>query len=619
MRNRKQKYLFQLIYTSVLLIIVPVVLFYCLVWNRSYKEIKNLNTEYYNYSVSTFMDNFTEVVEEFKSKTVTFSVYSKTAQGELTSFYYGTPRMKLYPYYYGEAVERLRKYGQENGYDDLGCYYYDEDVLLLNGCKYKLSAYLDNVLCIEEQYKPQFESFFSVERHLYNKILWVPIGNEEGKNEKFLLGVCTSLGKYKEKAILFYPVSYEDVEMSYNASSGKERENYYVIDSASNSILFSVGAASEEYSFLQQELEAGLLEANRAGINNKEQKFFIKKHPTLNLVFLTDTTFDAIGNRVNNMYENVEVLFIYIVLIMLLICIVVIYSNYKPMKYLLKEMKIGNEYEFEAILNAWRNQTEKETEQRVLIMDLLMNQLIYGLPISEKHVRKLGLSSEINSYCVFIIEGYVLKDNETQELVELVENNLRTVLFVTDIIGENSTMLIALMENDSHEGVKTYVDYWAQKNIQVEYFLNNGPVVYELNEIKHSYKMCLSNSTKIDEKDVLSEVRHRNVISDKLKDQVLDYLEVHFTNCEMSQQLLADHFQISVYTLSKMFNNQIGIGFSEYLNTKRIEYAKQLLCMSDAPIYKIAEMVGIPNDNYFSKIFKKYTGCSPAVYRRTQK
>lgn len=87
----------------------------------------------------------------------------------------------------------------------------------------------------------------------------------------------------------------------------------------------------------------------------------------------------------------------------------------------------------------------------------------------------------------------------------------------------------------------------------------------------------------------------------------------------MSQTQLADYFQVSVYSLSKMFNNQIGMGFSKYINSKRIEASKSLLITTDLSVKEIANMVGVPDDNYFSRIFRKYVGVSPIEFRNENK
>lgn len=625
MRNKKFRYLFQLVYTSILLVIVPILLFYCVVWNRSYEEVKLLNLEYYNHSLSTFMANYTDAIENFKSNAITFSVNSRDSQWELSVFYHGTPLMEKYAYYYGEAISRLRTYGEKNGYELLGVYYYDKDVLLIEDGKYTADTYLQNVLQIHQEEKNQ--DFFSKDKYKYNRILLAPIYDSEGKCEKFLLGMCTILGKAREKAILFCQLDYEDVEMSYFSSSGRQRENYFVIDRENKRLLFSVGATQEEYLFVKQMIEDGSLNTVDTVSENGSQKFYIKNHDAMDLTFLVDITGDLVQNRISGLHTSVKFFFVYIILIMLIIDAWIIFYNYRPVNRLLSKIQADGKYEFDAILHVWTQQNEMLTEQRMLIMDLLMNQLLYGVPISHKNVEKLGLSNKITCYCVYVVENYVLRVSEMDEVIRTAEEMFGTLIFATDITGNKSTVLIAFMETDQSEQLGRWIDSWISKHVKEPCAFKKGIVVQEMNEIQKSFDSCLEkdifhlqddfgkpedNTTK---KTVLDEVKYRAVLNNKLKEKVLAYMEDHFTDSEISQQQLADYFQISVYTLSKMFNNQIGIGFSEYLNSKRIEYAKKLLCTSDIPIKKIAVMAGIPNDNYFSKIFKRYEGCSPLAYR----
>ena len=625
MQNKKIRYLFQLVYTSVLLVIVPILLFYCIVWNRSYKEVKLLNLEYYNHSLSTFMANYTDAIENFKSNAITFSVNSRDSQWELSVFYHGTPLMEKYAYYYGEAISRLRTYGEKNGYDLLGVYYYDKDVLLIEDGKYTADRYLQNVLQIHQEEKDQ--DFFSEDKYRYNRILLAPIYDSEGKCEKFLLGMCTILGKEREKAILFCQLGYDDVEMSYFSSSGRQRENYFVIDRENNRLLFSVGATKEEYLFIEQMIADGSLNTVDNVSENGSQKFYIKNHDAMDLTFLVDITGDLVQNRISGLHTSVKFFFVYIILIMLIVDAGMIFYNYRPVNRLLNKIQVDSKYEFDAILHVWTQQNEMLTEQRMLIMDLLMNQLLYGVPISPKNVEKLGLSNNITCYCVYVVENYVLRVSEMDEVIQTAEETFGTLVFATDITGKNSTVLIAFMETDQSEQLGSWIESWIKKHIKESCAFKKGIVVHEMNNIQKSFDRCLEKDPAdlqnafinpedhSSKKTVLDEVNYRAVLNNKLKEKVLAYMEEHFVDSEISQQQLADHFQISVYTLSKMFNNQIGIGFSEYLNSKRIEYAKKLLCSTGIPVKKIAVMVGIPNDNYFSKIFKRYEGCSPLAYR----
>lgn len=55
---------------------------------------------------------------------------------------------------------------------------------------------------------------------------------------------------------------------------------------------------------------------------------------------------------------------------------------------------------------------------------------------------------------------------------------------------------------------------------------------------------------------------------------------------------------------------------AEYIKSSRLAHAKQLLRESDLPISEIAVRCGIPDYNYFPKIFKSAFSESPTAYRR---
>lgn len=78
---------------------------------------------------------------------------------------------------------------------------------------------------------------------------------------------------------------------------------------------------------------------------------------------------------------------------------------------------------------------------------------------------------------------------------------------------------------------------------------------------------------------------------------------------------VAEHTYVSTYYLSRMFTKELGKNFVDYLNEVRIEKAKAYLKDSNYKTYEIAELVGIKDAHYFSKLFKKYTGITPSEYK----
>lgn len=68
---------------------------------------------------------------------------------------------------------------------------------------------------------------------------------------------------------------------------------------------------------------------------------------------------------------------------------------------------------------------------------------------------------------------------------------------------------------------------------------------------------------------------------------------------------------LSAQYFSRLFREETGKTYSDYLIAVRIERAQELLREGRFKVYEIAEMVGIPNYRYFSALFKRMTGFAP--------
>lgn len=99
--------------------------------------------------------------------------------------------------------------------------------------------------------------------------------------------------------------------------------------------------------------------------------------------------------------------------------------------------------------------------------------------------------------------------------------------------------------------------------------------------------------------------------------KAIDYLKEHY-NEQVTLNEVARNIYVSTYYISRMFKKELGKNFVDYLNEIRIEKAKELLKDVQYKAYEIAEMVGIPDAHYFSKLFKKYVGVTPTEYREMQ-
>lgn len=91
------------------------------------------------------------------------------------------------------------------------------------------------------------------------------------------------------------------------------------------------------------------------------------------------------------------------------------------------------------------------------------------------------------------------------------------------------------------------------------------------------------------------------------------YLEENFRDSTLNLAFIAQHFGFSSSYLSRKFKADTGKKFVEYLNELRMKKAMEL-AKNGTKMYLTASEVGIPDPNYFSRCFKKYTGMSYSDY-----
>jgi two-component system response regulator YesN len=96
--------------------------------------------------------------------------------------------------------------------------------------------------------------------------------------------------------------------------------------------------------------------------------------------------------------------------------------------------------------------------------------------------------------------------------------------------------------------------------------------------------------------------------------KVIEYLKQHYRN-NITLGDVSGYFYVTSQYLSRRFKEKTGLTFVEYLEEIRLEKAEEYLTASDTKITDISVLVGYPDPNYFSKIFKRKYRLSPSSYR----
>ncbi len=145
-----------------------------------------------------------------------------------------------------------------------------------------------------------------------------------------------------------------------------------------------------------------------------------------------------------------------------------------------------------------------------------------------------------------------------------------------------------------------------------QYAANNGRDSYSLEGAKNLF---LDNLTR---HFLLSEEASWTQIDDIRVQQILQDVNEHYEQ-ELSLSELSKKYYLSETYLSRLFKNNTGMNFRDYLINLRLDNAAENLLYSEKSVQDIALECGFSTSSVFNRIFRKKYNCTPTVYRHNNR
>lgn len=88
---------------------------------------------------------------------------------------------------------------------------------------------------------------------------------------------------------------------------------------------------------------------------------------------------------------------------------------------------------------------------------------------------------------------------------------------------------------------------------------------------------------------------------------------------DLTMEDLARESGLSPSRFAHLFRQRMGITPMGFIETRRMEQARNLLLTTDLPVQQVGLMTGFPNAQHFSTRFRRFTGQAPSAFRRAPK
>lgn len=91
---------------------------------------------------------------------------------------------------------------------------------------------------------------------------------------------------------------------------------------------------------------------------------------------------------------------------------------------------------------------------------------------------------------------------------------------------------------------------------------------------------------------------------------------INHWNEKITLEICSKVFNYNSDYLGKLFRQETGESFVEFVTRIKMERAKNLLISGDYKNYEVSQMTGYNDYDHFSRLFKDYTGFSPSIFKK---
>ena len=147
--------------------------------------------------------------------------------------------------------------------------------------------------------------------------------------------------------------------------------------------------------------------------------------------------------------------------------------------------------------------------------------------------------------------------------------------------------------------------------LSIRYDILNQPDEYWILRVRYFLISILFESTA----DFYINLRQYELFKDRLVARVAMYM-VENIGKEITLADLTKRFSVNKNALNEAFNKETSKTCMAYLEEIRVTAAQKLLQYNDMTISEVGIFCGYPDQNYFSKVFKKHTGMTATEYQK---
>lgn len=138
---------------------------------------------------------------------------------------------------------------------------------------------------------------------------------------------------------------------------------------------------------------------------------------------------------------------------------------------------------------------------------------------------------------------------------------------------------------------------------------------YPIEETDKSYNDIMSILLELFQE--IDQIRKKNTVVREgvTFQQITEFISENILIPHLDVEYICSYFFISYSTLYRICMKNVGLSPKHYILKLKIDYAKTMLSTTNSTVAAAAEALNFSSPLYFHKVFKKYTGTTPSLWK----
>ena len=245
----------------------------------------------------------------------------------------------------------------------------------------------------------------------------------------------------------------------------------------------------------------------------------------------------------------------------------------------------------------------------MILFNPVPDMLIYNWSEFELNCPASWISFRIGCYLLLIIQLFVYVPRLFDMSKEISDKNMYQIrFFKRELLYILSFYIISVVSMLTPCYICNIL-YNLSVTLTAGYFLRQS-VFYRTIKYKIAFSLQPHSNTRQEEKtDII-------ILSPPEEEQLAKHLKRMLNNPDLTLKMLAREVGKNATILSRYFNQQLGVRFSDYVTARRVDEAEVLLKDTDITVIEISELVGFQTSSTFYQAFNARHNLPPSQWRK---